>query len=282
MDNKHTYNWSEMVRYWNSHNAERGRFDSDRDPDGLNNVCHSGAPTAVNRHYDRGQRRVYLSLLSQVPTPSGARALDVGCGAARWSRLLDASGYQVTGIDLQSDLIDANITRHPNIRFFRCELQDFRASRPFHLVSSVTVLQHMPYAEQIVAAERISSLVEQNGHLIILENIADRAPHVFPNSAPGWIQLFEKEGFSARTVLPYDYSPALRAYGRLRLRNRPEPGDLPAPERFGMERTSMPPVVRRAGLVAASMVDSILDPALERLHAPLSTVHVGILFQKAS
>jgi len=138
----------------------------------------------------------------------------------------------------------------------------------------------MPYAEQIVAAERISALMERNGYLLIMENTADLAPHVFPNTVPGWTRLFENAGLETCVVQPYDYSPALRAYARLRPRNRSEVGDLPAPEQVGTERTSIPPVVRRAALVCASLVDSIVDPALVSLRAPLPTAHVGILFQK--
>lgn len=279
-----SYSWPEMVRYWKTHNAERGRFDIRQDPDGLNNVCDSGAPMAVNRYYNRGQRRAYLSLLSQVTAGPDDRALDVGCGAARWSRLLDGRGYSVTGIDLQDELIEANTRLYGSIRFHCCAIQDFHDRQPFQLISSVTVLQHLPYDQQVTAAKRISGLLDHEGHLLILENIADHAAHVFPHSIIGWTKLFEDEGMEAKAVEPYDYSPALRSYAMarraLKRSSATSAERLPGPERFGMVDRKVPSTARRTAYVGACAVDSVLDPLLSRMHAPLPTAHVGILFRK--
>jgi hypothetical protein len=145
----------------------------------------------------------------------------------------------------------------------------------------------MPHEEQATAAKRISSLLEHDAHLLILENISDRAPHVFPNSIGGWIKLFESEGLKALAIQPYDYSPVLRAYAQARQKlRRAKPssttptGHLQAPERFGMVDRTIPSTARRAAYVSACLVDSVLDPVLGRVHAPFPTAHVAILFRK--
>jgi len=96
----------------------------DQDPDGLNNVCQSGAPLQVNRYYARSQRRIYGALLAAcLPAQHGSRALDVGCGAGRWSRLMATSGFEVTGIDLQEDVLRQNRARYPHVRFERSSIK---------------------------------------------------------------------------------------------------------------------------------------------------------------
>lgn len=273
-----------MVRYWKTHNAERGHYDPGHDPDGLNNVCHPGVPQFVNRFYARGQRRVYESLLASVPTRPGERALDVGCGAARWTRMLSRRGYAVTGIDVQDDLVEANRLRNPQNRYECCLIQDFHTAEPFQLISSVTVLQHLPYSEQSVAAQRISESAAEGAHLLILENIADHDAHVFARPIPGWVHLFGDVGFKSLRVEPYDYSPALRAYAKASqiVRRRDPVAEEPnGPEQHLNETQGpLPAILRRAALLSAGIVDSVIDPLLAALHAPLPTVHAGFLFQK--
>jgi len=287
MEKDTSFTGPEMVRYWKTHNVERGHYDPGHDPDGLNNVCHPGVPRFVNRFYARGQRRVYESLLASVPIRTGDRALDVGCGAARWVRVLSRRGYAVTGIDVQDDLVEANRARDPLNRYECCLIQDFHSAEPFELVSSVTVLQHLPYSEQSVAARRISESVADGAHLLILENISDHgAHHVFPRPIAGWVELFGEVGFRSLRVLPYDYSPALRAYARASqlLRSRDPADEEPrGPEKHLNEtQESLPALLRRAALFSACLVDSAADPLLGSLKAPVPTVHVGLLFQKQS
>jgi len=96
-------------------------------------------------------------------------------------------------------------------------------------VSSVTVLQHLPYDEQGKAIQRIASLVESGGHVLMLENTRENHSRVvFPNSRSEWVQLFESVGFELVRSMQYDYSPVdtvLRAYygltGGLRRRISP-------------------------------------------------------------
>jgi len=280
-----------MVRYWKTHYGVRGAIDWRTDPDGLNNVCQSGAPGTVNRYYHRSQRRAYLRLLAPLlPFGASARALDIGCGAGRWSRLLTGSGLAVTGIDLQDELIAANRPRNPTIRFEVCPVQDFRASEPFDLLSSVTVLQHLPEDEQVRAVRNMSKLCRPGGHTLILENVGDHSsPHVFPRAVRDWVRLFEAEGFTLVADCPYDFSPVQRLYYRTTKRRRLAhagvgSGTPPLPEQLAVHPESKSESrlrrIDHLARIAACAADAALEPALISIGAPFSTVHIGLLFQR--
>jgi SAM-dependent methyltransferase len=204
------FSWEEMRRYWEAH-ADRAEIDLDHEPDGLDNVCHTGAPPWLNQYKAAIQRIVYERLLDKVPPPPiGACALDIGCGAGRWCRVLDDRGYLVTGIDLQSSLIEEDRVRNPGIEFRRASIQEFTAPEPFDLVSSVTVLQHIPPDEQPRAVGKLAEMLRSGGHAVILENIHDQGVHVFANSIEGWVERFRRAGFELIQLQRYDYSPGLR------------------------------------------------------------------------
>lgn len=277
-----------MRRYWETHSARWADLDLDADPDGLTNVCHPGAPLWLNRYYARGQRRVFDALMSLVPEPTpGARALDIGCGAGRWSALLHDRGYATTGIDLQPELLERNRARYPEITFERAAAQDFQTEHRFDVISTVTVIQHVPAADQDAVVARMRALCAPGAYVIALENVRDQDPHVFANSIRGWRTLFESAGFALVTMQRYDYSPCLRFVDMLRrmifavLRRRSTGGRDVSPESLvsaggarGMRnRTSH--LVKRL----AVKVDSKIEPVLIAQNAPLPTVHCGFLFR---
>lgn len=285
------YDWPALRRFWREHSERLGTVDLERDPDGLNNVCQSGAPLAVNRYYQRGQRRVFRHLLERVTPPRpGSRALDVGCGTGRWSAQLDRHGYDVTGIDLQPSVIELNRRRFPRVRFECQPIQDFHdgAERGFDLITSITVLQHLPEAEQVRAVERIAAMVADEGHVLILENVSDRRrPHMFARLADGWVGLFRDAGLTMVARRSYDYSPALRLYYLLTARWRRlvvSPFE-PRTDRRTTTRTGGTAeklrTLDRALRVAACRLDHLTEPALVALQVPIPTVHQAMLFEKS-
>lgn len=273
--------WQQMVSYWTTRNRGPARVDYERDPDGLANVCQSSIP-AVNRYYHYSQRRALLSLMACIGPPvAGATALDVGCGAGRWCRLLVSLGYQVTGIDLQSDLVWANQTRDSlGIAYQRCAIQEFRPDQSFDLVTSVTVLQHLPRHEQAVAADRIIALLRPGGHVAILENVSDRSsPIVYANARDEWISLFESRGLLLRRAQPYDYSPALRSYYVITRRTRARGLRDRADSHEGSRRGNLLLRADRAIRVAATLGDYIMEPLAVRSGLRVPVGHCALLFR---
>lgn len=292
------FDWNQVRDYWRGQRGRAGRLDDVVDPDALGNVCHAGAPIWFNQYYARHQRTVFQMLLDQVPVADGMRALDVGCGAGRWCRLLAERGFRVHGIDLQQALIDRNRARYPQIAFDCVPIQDFSPPEPFDLITTVTVIQHVPFDEQKRALAKIASILKPGGHVLSLENVADQGAHVFANSIEGWTQAFADVGLSRVTVRRYDYSPAIRLTSaavnmtaqlarRLGVIARQEEPGLPqAPTEDGMNGGSRFRRALRAGgwaiRRAAVRFDDQLEPHLIHHNANLSTVHCGFLFRKAA
>jgi len=284
------FNWQEMRRYWESHNSQRAILELDRDPDGLDNVLHHGAPLWLNKYYARHQKQVYKNLFALLPPARlDSRALDVGCGAGRWCKFLSERGYKVTGIDLQPELVDLNREMNPEIGFECVSVQEFEPEEPFDLISSVTVLQHNPFPEQDAIIHKLRAMTQPGGYVLALENVRDQASHVFANSVSGWQARFRNAGFEAMAIQRYDYNFLNHLYEALR---RPAASALIplkataeiAPEEY-LTKT---PSGRKTALLrhldtgarrVAVTVDSVLEPMLVRSNLKLPTVHCGFLFK---
>jgi 2-polyprenyl-3-methyl-5-hydroxy-6-metoxy-1,4-benzoquinol methylase len=277
--------WEEVRDYWERHAQRDGAVDLGADPDALGNVIWPGQPVWLNAHLGALQEAAYDRLLERLPQPRpGDRALDVGCGSARWSRRLAAFGFAVVGIDLQEELIQRNRRRFPELEFERSSVQDFRVEQPFALISSVTVIQHNPFEEQSRIVARLRALVRNGGHALVLENIRDQSDYVFARSIGEWQRLFEGAGFRLLRALPYDYSPCLRAVLACRnlLLGATGAGSSAAqPDAGGRAREWM----RQALAVAMRAAITIDRPLERRLSARptrhLGAVHCGFLFEAA-
>jgi len=285
-----TFSGQEMRRYWELYSVRWAQLDYTRDPDGLENVCYAGVSSWLNRYYAYFQRQVYRTLFSRLQPPvAGARALDIGCGAGRWCRFLSERGYATVGIDLQPELVDINRRRYPHMTFERVAIQDYVSQEPFDVVSSVTVLQHIPADEHALVIRKIRSLVKTGGYALILENIRDHLPHVFAHPIKAWEAQFQEVGFRVVARRRYDYSACLRTYEWVsrrcvipllaRHRHFPDTADL-TPERF-LARLEPHPL-RMVNNVLRSLAlipDAVMETFLVAGNVPLPSGHCGFLFQ---
>ncbi len=283
--------WPEMVQYWESHVDQRAPLDERGDPDALNNVCYTGAPLWLNKYHASLQAETYLALLAAVgPLRGDARALDIGCGAGRWCRVLQQRGYEVVGIDLQRRLIERNRSQFPEVEFVCTSVQEYEPSDGFDLVSSVTVVQHNPYAEQVTILEKLRRLTRLGGHALLLENVRDEAPDVFSRSVDDWRYLFEQTGFRVVKIRRYDYSLMLRLLRRTAGVVRHHVGADAyrvniQPDQFRKSPTSGLRLRLRAVNGALTRiavgVDRRFEPELIFRQPELPTVHCGFLLRAA-
>lgn len=279
-----------MRKYWELYSTRWARLDYTRDPDGLENVCYAGVSSWINRYCAYFQRQVFRTLVRQIPPPAtGARALDVGCGAGRWCRLWSEHGYDATGIDLQPELMEVNRQRYSRITFHRAAIQDFHPEQLFDVASSVTVIQHIPEEEHDHVIRNLRAALKPGGYAVILENILDRLPHVFSHSIADWQSRFEQAGFRVLARRRYDYSFCLRTYEwvlrtcvlpwLVRHRHFPDDAKL-TPEQF-LARLEPHPLRIPNNLIRSALVipDTLIETLLVAGNVPLPSVHCGFLFQ---
>lgn len=279
--------WTELNRYWESHSEVARELDFDTDPDGLGVVCHVGQPLWYNRYYARLQRRVYTELLQSVGTPrSGARALDVGCGAGRWCRLLDESGYLVTGVDVQRELLERNRQRMPTVEFVVSQIQNFQRRLPFDFISSVTVLQHLPVIEQRNALENLRRLAVDGAWFLALENVRDQAPHVFSHTVDEWIEAFARADFKVVKVKRYEYRAVMRLQewvwrSMTSAREAKRDATQVQARRTGQEPAFQgnPGRAKQAAKRIGITADRLTEPILARFDLAPGPVHCGFLFR---
>jgi SAM-dependent methyltransferase len=197
---------------------------------GLAAVCAYGMPEFYNRAIQLEQR---LALRPWLQVEPGTRALDVGCGVGRWSRLLAAKGAAVTGVDLSPTMI-AQAQRRAVAEGVadRCEfrvqdLSNLDVEGPFDLVLGVTVLQHILDPELLRAAVRgMAARLAPGGRLILLEAAPSAAVDrcdstVFrARKREVYLQLFAECGLQLRALTGVDPAP-------LRMRLLPYVRSLP-------------------------------------------------------
>ncbi len=295
------FNWAEMQEYWRLHSHQWSAIDFEQDPDGLANVVMPGAPLWLNRHFDRLHKLVYEKLFSEVPAPRpGARALDLGCGAGRWSRFLSEHGYRTTGIDLQPDLIEMNRKRFPGIEFHQVAIQDFSAPEPFDLISTVTVIQHVPFEEHDRIIAKISALLRPGGYALVLENILDQFPNVFSHRLAEWQAKFEQAGLRCLRTSRFNYDLFIRLHrwmaGKTVSALRPGRDaseqareaeltpekfvNLSVPAEAQSGKKSALHTLNHGAQRLAVLLDALVEPVLIRLNPGLTAAHCGFLFRR--
>jgi SAM-dependent methyltransferase len=104
-------------------------------------------------------------VLAALPEPP-ARVLEVGCGAGKLARAMDAAGYAVLAID--PDAPEGSILR-------RSTLEELDDAGPFDAVVATYSLHHIERLDP--ALDRIASLLQPHGKLVLEEFGWDRLDH---------------------------------------------------------------------------------------------------------
>ncbi|MER7794547.1 class I SAM-dependent methyltransferase [Streptomyces sp. NPDC097640] len=91
-----------------------------------------------NDHYHR-------LLLKQVPD-GALTALDVGCGAGRFARLLAGRGLDVEGVDADAGVIEAARAAGGGPRYRRADVREWQLpDAHYDVISCIASLHHMPF-----------------------------------------------------------------------------------------------------------------------------------------
>lgn len=98
---------------------------------------------------------------------SGGRALDVGCGAGgRIVRLLQDRGYDITGIDVSSNMIKLATESHPGERFLHQDVCTWESTGRFDFIVAWDSLFHIPLDQHEMVIPKLCCMLEHDGVLI--------------------------------------------------------------------------------------------------------------------
>lgn len=177
----------------------------------LSHNLYREMPGWFNAFYAHFQEAAVRRLVQMCKLPPRGRSLDVGCGTGRWTRLLLELGLQSFGIDIGEQALQLAASRWQSTFFSRIGLPYLGlASHSFDFALSVTVLQHIPHAQQQQAVEELARVICPEGYLLVCESIdtGDPSPYIFANQPERWLEMFHDAGFqlvgrSACEFLPY-------------------------------------------------------------------------------
>src|SRR5262245_41314558 len=140
---------------------------------GLRAVCSYGMPWFYNGYIHLTQR---AALRRWLNVSAETRALEIGCGVGRWSRVMARRGASVVGVDLAPTMVAEARRRAEaeglagNCNFMVMDLASLALARQFDFILGVTVLQHVLDPDRFEASvQRLASHLAPGGRLVLLE-----------------------------------------------------------------------------------------------------------------
>ncbi|SMC43869.1 class I SAM-dependent DNA methyltransferase [Moheibacter sediminis] len=113
---------------------------------------------------DYGMKQLELALQFVKHTNS---ALDIGCGSG--GRMIDRLiqyGFEVTGIDASSKMIELAQKKHPEPKFLNENIITWQTDKKFDFIVAWDSLFHLPLNEQKNVLTKICSILHPEGILI--------------------------------------------------------------------------------------------------------------------
>jgi SAM-dependent methyltransferase len=117
----------------------------------------------------RERLKIYLPLIAEQPGAIGAPILDVGCGRGEWLELLQESGYDAIGIDINGAMVvqcqerGLNVQRHDVFAYLR-SLPDNSLGG----VSGFHIVEHLPF-DRLVSLMAEAFRVVRPGGFVLFE-----------------------------------------------------------------------------------------------------------------
>jgi ubiquinone/menaquinone biosynthesis C-methylase UbiE len=200
------YSWKE---YW----SRVARSHAWTDDEGFSAVLHPDAPRWFNITIDQLQEKAWRKGLEHCQLNEHSRVLDVGCGTGRWLRRYRQEKVHPVGLDATYEML-----RRAADGGLICPLVVSRAQElpfrgeTFQIVSAVTVIQHLPSADQRNAIREMARVLQPGGHLMLLDLIRGSGRHIFPRRPKAWIAEVESAGLSLDSWTGQEYFLFDRAF----------------------------------------------------------------------
>lgn len=181
--------------------------------DYLKNLGEDGARHAFDKPFSDPECARYLVdlgvLMSALPPPPG-KLLDLGCGSGWTSVFLAKRGYEVTGQDIATDMIDlarANAIRHEvtNLRFVVADYEDMAFRDEFDCAVFYDSLHHA--VDEKTAIRAAYRALKPGGVLVTFE------PGEGHSTSAGSIAAMQKFNVTERDMPPRLIIEAAREAG---------------------------------------------------------------------
>ncbi len=154
-------------------------------------------------------RHHVLPLLEEVVRERGTvSVLEVGCGWGRWARAftrwLGKGRVRYVGVDASEAMIERarTLSAVPGAQFLHLPGTRLTVSGPIDVAFSFTVLQHLPYEDQLETLRRMLTSLGPGGRIALVELLGEKqeAFHVFPRTVEGWRHAVEEAGGTVVSV----------------------------------------------------------------------------------
>lgn len=142
-----------------------------------------------------GETEQVLRFVSDACARSGRRVLDVGCGYGRFLGRLQAAGFDATGVEVNSEIIEVN--RRQGLRCHTVE--EFKASTgTFDVLLMSHFIEHLSPMDLLNAMDGYLDRLKIGGRLIIATPLMtdyfyDDFDHVKPYQPAGIREVFEDD-----------------------------------------------------------------------------------------
>lgn len=214
--------------------------------------------------------------------------LDLGCGRGRWVRGFALRGARVTGVDISPDAIQMLRSEMPRHTFMCVDITQLEfPEESFDVVSSVTVLQHLPEGGQRQVVRLVSRVLKKGGYFVLLENTSDFDSFtVFPHSPQEWVALVGSTGLRCCLISRSNFEPLIRIGAELAGmigfgRRNPGENRLPPSDADLHRQTSLPGRIGKALATPLAFLSYPLEWVLHKLPVIPST-HCVVIFQRPS
>jgi len=221
----------------------------------LSLIGESGRQHAAARPFSDHNCGLYLARIGQVMSllpPAPARILDMGCGTGWTSTFLARAGYEVVGVDIAPDMIEA--ARHSaeslgldSLTFDVADYEGLDASEEFDAVVFFDSLHH---AEDEQAALSCAHRALRPGGTCVTSE-----PGAGHHKTAASRRAIEEFGVNEKEMPPMRLARVARAIGFSRTRTYPHAGQLHA-------LLNLPPDANRGGLLGWALRTPLLRPLI--------------------
>lgn len=134
----------------------------------MKNIEYTRMAYLYDKFYSKKNYEKEVEFICNFIQNKNAKILDAGCGTGNHAKLLFEMGYDITGFDKSSDMIDIANSKIPN-HFFVDDLLSLRTNKKYDLIISFfAVFNHLKsYTELKQSLINLKNHLEENGTIII-------------------------------------------------------------------------------------------------------------------